>query len=119
MVELSFLFGIFSALIVPLAIIATVQYCVLANRELNFKKLILFSWLMVLTFMPTSFGAVLVILTSFNDNPLISLFGEDYRLSSVCFAGDLTYIFFGWLMCSALYGKLILPDIKSDKLDLP
>lgn len=106
------LFGIFAAFAVPIGIIATVQYCVLADIELSFKKLLLFSWMMVIAFVPFSFYyAASLIFALISDDK--QNFGEVYILTSF------TYLVFGWLVCSALYGKMILPDFSSDKINLP
>jgi hypothetical protein len=104
------LLSIFAMIAVPLSLCATVQYCVHVGKDLSFAKLILFSWSLAIIFIPFSFLASASILLNFADNRI-----ESSTLLTV----DLGYIIFGWLVCSALYGKLIVPNFSNRKLNLP
>ncbi len=105
------LFGILAAFAVPLGLIATVQYCVLAKIELGFNKLLIFSWTMAIAVIPFSFFyTCYMIFASLEETPTADNF---FILIS---AG---YLFFGWLVCSALYGKMIFPDFFGDEIKLP
>lgn len=105
-----FLAGLASALAVPLAIIATVQYCANCNRVMDFRKLLIFSWSLAFLCIPFSFGFMVI-----SADLLAAAEGPGLRHLLV----SLSYLVFGWTVCSAIYGKPIVPGISSKKIDLP
>ena len=98
-----------AALAVPLGIIATVQYCANVDRVMGFKKLLIFSWSLALLCIPFSFGFLMVSVNSASAGNL----GVDYLFIA------LSYIAFGWIVCSLIYGKPIVPKFSDKNIKLP
>ncbi len=104
-----FAFCIFAAFAVPFCVMATVQYCVHINKEMGFAKLLIFSWSLALIFMPFSFGFSCKLISSLIAGEVSNCYGV-YALA---------YSVFGWLICSAIYGKLIVPRFAEREIKLP
>lgn len=108
------LISIFAMVLVPVCLLITIQYCVHIGKDSGSVELMVFSMFSALIIMPFSILVSVSILLSF-----ISV-GEEYLIEKSSFLiVDLGYIVLGWLVCSALYGELIVPKFSQREIKLP
>ncbi|MGI8543529.1 MAG: hypothetical protein ACR2MD_08615 [Aridibacter sp.] len=114
MEEIVLLLSIFVMIAVPISVWITIQYCIHIGKDSGSVKLMLFSMFSTLIVLPFSVLVMASILTSYISG------GTEYLIeSSTFFTVDLGYMMFGWLVCSAIFGELIVPDISKRKIKLP
>lgn len=111
---ITLLVSIFAMIAVPLSVWITIQYCIYIGKDLGSVKLMLFSVFSALVVFPfTIFISVSLILNSL-ESVMVNPSGNLTFLTI-----DLGYIIFGWLVCSALYGELIVPKFSQREIKLP
>lgn len=114
MEKIVLLLNIFAMIAVPVCLWITIQYCIYIGKGSGSVKLVLFSMFAGLIILPFS------LLVSMNFLLLSISGGTEYLIKSSTFLTvDLDYIIFGWLVCSAIYGKLIVRNMPKCEIKLP